>query len=84
LVSCATTDQWLFIISTQLIGFAIGGMCKHILVAPPSMIWPDDLVAAALFNTLQTQETLGARSYGGISRMRFFAYIFIGYYFYSQ
>ena len=48
------------------------------------MIWPDDLVAAALFNTLQTQETLGARSYGGISRMRFFAYIFIGYYFYSQ
>jgi OPT oligopeptide transporter protein len=70
--------------STQLIGFAIGGICKRILVAPPSMIWPDNLVIAALLNTLHTQETLGTRSHGGISCHRLFTYVFVGYYFYSQ
>ena len=84
LVSCATTDQWLLFMSTQLIGFAIGGICKRILVAPPSMIWPRNLVTAALLNALHAQETLGSRSHDGISRLRFFTYVFVGYYFYSQ
>ena len=70
--------------STQLIGFAIGGICKRILVAPPSMVWPDNLMAAALLNTLHAQETSGSRSRGGISRQHFFIYVFVGYYFYSQ
>jgi len=70
--------------STQLIGFSIGGICKRFLVAPPSMIWPDNLVTAALFNTLHSQETWGTRSHGGIPRVRFFTYVFVGYIFYSQ
>ena len=70
--------------STQLIGFSICGICKRILVAPASMIWPVNLPAAALFNTLHTQETMGTRGLGGISRERFFTYVFIGYFFYSQ
>ena len=48
------------------------------------MIWPYNLVIAALLNTLHTQETSGSRSHGGISRQRFFTYVFVGYYFYSQ
>jgi hypothetical protein len=48
------------------------------------MIWPNDLVGAALLNTLHTQETSGTRSHCGISRQRFFTYVFVGYYFYSQ
>jgi hypothetical protein len=47
------------------------------------MIWPNNPVAAALLNALHTQETPGSRSHGGISRQRFFAYVFVGYYFYS-
>jgi OPT oligopeptide transporter protein len=71
-------------VSTELIGFSICGICKPILVAPASMIWPASLPCAAIFNTLHTQETTGTRARGGISRVRFFAYIFIGYFFYSQ
>ncbi|KAI0250494.1 OPT oligopeptide transporter protein-domain-containing protein [Lactifluus subvellereus] len=75
--------QWLLVMSTQLIGFSISGIYKRILVAPPSMIWPENLSAAALFNTLHAQETTGTRGQHGISRDRFFTYIFIGYFFYN-
>ena len=70
--------------STQLIGFSICGICKRFLVDPPSMIWPANLVYTALFNTLHSQETSGTLGYGGISRGRFFTYVFIGYFCYSQ
>jgi hypothetical protein len=70
--------------STQLIGFSIGGICKRFVVAPPSMIWPENLLTAVLFNTLHGQETSGTQARGGISRLRFFYYVFIGYIFYSQ
>jgi hypothetical protein len=78
------TDQWLLVMSTQLIGFSIGGICKRFFVAPPSMIWPDSLLSAVLFNTLHGQETSGTQARGGTSRLRFFYYVFIGYIFYSQ
>ena len=70
--------------STQLIGFSIGGICKRFLVSPPSMIWPTNLVTAALFNTLHAQQTSGAKGRGGITRERFFCYVFVGYICYSQ
>jgi hypothetical protein len=70
--------------STQLIGFSIGGIFKRFVVATPSMIWPETLLPAVLFNTLHGQETLGTQARGGISRQRFFSYVFIGYIFYSQ
>jgi hypothetical protein len=72
--------------STQLIGFSIAGMFKRVVVAPASMIWPKTLLTAVLFNTLHGNETSAGtqtRS-GGISRLRFFSYIFIGYILYSQ
>ena len=69
--------------STQLIGFSMAGICKRFVVAPPSMIWPENLLTAVLFNTLHGQETLGTQARGGISRLRFFYYVFIGYIFYS-
>ncbi|KAI0051364.1 OPT oligopeptide transporter [Auriscalpium vulgare] len=75
--------QWMLVMSTQLIGFSIAGICKRFLVSPPSMIWPANLVTAALFNTLHAQETAGTKGSGGISRERFFAYVFFGYGFYQ-
>ncbi|KAN0135066.1 oligopeptide transporter [Lactarius tabidus] len=77
------TYQWLLVMSTQLIGFSIGGICKRFLVDPPSMIWPDTLVSTSLFNTIHSQETFGTQGLGGISRGRFFSYVFIGYFFYN-
>ena len=70
--------------STQLIGFSIAGIFKRVVVVPPSMIWPGNLLTAVLFNTLHGQETSGTQTFSGISRLRFFYYVFIGYIFYSQ
>jgi hypothetical protein len=70
--------------STQLIGYSITGIFKRFVVTPPSMIWPENLVTAVLFNTLHGQETSGTQGRGGISRLRFFSYVLIGYIFYSQ
>ncbi|TFY70179.1 hypothetical protein EVG20_g2824 [Dentipellis fragilis] len=67
--------QWLLVMSTQLIGFSLGGVVKRFLVSPPSMIWPANLVACALFNTLHSQQYPGFGQHG-ISRERFFLYGF--------
>ncbi|OCH85567.1 OPT oligopeptide transporter [Obba rivulosa] len=64
--------QWMVVMSTQLIGFSIGGICRRFLVQPPSMIWPANLVTCALFNTLHQQVYAGMGNRGGMSRERFF------------
>ncbi|EKM60690.1 uncharacterized protein PHACADRAFT_203846 [Phanerochaete carnosa HHB-10118-sp] len=64
--------QFMVIMSTQLIGFSIGGIAKRFLVSPPSMIWPSNLVYCALFNTLHAQWYVGFGKRGGLSRERFF------------
>ncbi|KAI0688500.1 OPT oligopeptide transporter [Cytidiella melzeri] len=69
--------QWLLVMSTQLIGFSIGGIARRFLVQPPSMIWPTNLVTCTLFNTLHSQQYAGIGNRGGISRERFFTYGFI-------
>ncbi|KAI0740140.1 OPT oligopeptide transporter [Earliella scabrosa] len=70
--------QWMMLMSTQLIGFSIGGIARRFLVAPPSMIWPTNLVTCALFNTLHSQQYAGIGNRGGISREWFFLYAFLG------
>ncbi|PPQ99373.1 hypothetical protein CVT24_009203 [Panaeolus cyanescens] len=69
--------QWMVVMSTQLIGFSIGGIARRFLVQPPSMIWPYNLVTCALFNTLHAQTYAGVGNRGGISRERFFFYAFL-------
>jgi hypothetical protein len=63
---------WMVVMSTQLIGFSIGGIMRRFLVSPPSMIWPSNLVLCALFNTLHSQNYTGVGTRGGLSRERFF------------
>ncbi|KAL0954158.1 hypothetical protein HGRIS_005294 [Hohenbuehelia grisea] len=70
--------QWMLVMSTQLIGFSIGGIARRFLVQPPSMIWPANLVTCALFNTLHSTNYAGVGSRGGMSRERFFFYCFLG------
>jgi OPT family small oligopeptide transporter len=69
--------QWFVVMSTQIIGFSIGGVARRFLVAPPSMIWPTNLVNCALFNTLHSQYYAGIGTRGGLSRERFFLYAFL-------
>lgn len=42
------------------------------------MIWPANLVNAALFSTLHSQVYAGIGNRGGLSRERFFTYCFVG------
>lgn len=70
--------QWMVVMSTQLIGFSIGGILRRFLVQPPSMIWPSTLVTCALFNTLHSQTYAGIGTRGGISREHFFFYAWMG------
>ncbi|KAI0827216.1 small oligopeptide transporter [Trametes gibbosa] len=69
--------QWMLVMSTQLIGFSVGGLARRLLVAPASMIWPNTLVFCALFNTLHSQNYAGIGMRSGLSRERFFTYAFI-------
>ncbi|PIL27253.1 transporter [Ganoderma sinense ZZ0214-1] len=69
--------QWMLVMSTQLIGFSVGGLARRLLVAPASMIWPNTLVVCALFNTLHSQSYAGIGRHDGLSRERFFAYAFV-------
>ncbi|KDQ52977.1 hypothetical protein JAAARDRAFT_137861, partial [Jaapia argillacea MUCL 33604] len=70
--------QWFVVMSTQLIGFSIGGVARRFLVAPPSMIWPSNLVDCALYNTLHSQQYAGIGKRGGISRERLFLFALLG------
>ncbi|KAJ8472485.1 hypothetical protein ONZ45_g16631 [Pleurotus djamor] len=88
--SAYAANQWMLTMSTQLIGFSIGGIGRRFLVQPPSMIWPSNLVTCTLFNTLHSQVYAGVGLRGGMSREKFFFiffaasacwYIFPGYLF---
>ena len=61
--------QILLAISSQVVGFALGGILRQFVVWPASMIWPGALVNAALFNTFHNRHSKTDRH---ISRERFF------------
>lgn len=63
------------VLATQLTGFGLAGLCRRFLVWPASMVWPQNLVACALMNTLHAEED---EESGGISRYRFFLYLLGG------
>ena len=67
--------QLLLVVSTQMIGFSLAGVCRRFLVWPSSMIWPATLVNTALFNTLHS--TYGRSEKGYMSRERFFFIAFL-------
>jgi hypothetical protein len=48
------------------------------------MIWPAALVSCALFNTLHSEQYAGIGRLGGLSRERFFAYVFTGAFFWCM
>jgi OPT family oligopeptide transporter len=67
-----------FVLATQLTGFGLAGLCRRFLVLPASMVWPQNLVACTLLNTLHAEDDEGN---GGISRFRYFKYVITGAFF---
>lgn len=71
----------LLLLSTQLIGFSIAGLCRRFVVWPASMIWPMNLVVCTTLNTLHAEHE---EHKGSMSRFRFMTICGIGafaYYF---
>ncbi|KAH9949501.1 oligopeptide transporter [Amylocystis lapponica] len=63
------------VLSTQLTGFGLAGLCRRFLVWPASMIWPQNLVTCTFMNTLHAEEDADR---GGISRYKYFTYVGAG------
>ena len=57
------------VLGTQLTGFGLAGICRRFLVWPASMVWPQNLVACTLLNTLHAEEEENS---GGITRYKYF------------
>ena len=68
----------MLILTTQLTGFSLAGLCRRYLVWPASMVWPQNLIVCTLLNTLHAEEE---EARGGISRFRFFCYAGVGAFF---
>ncbi|KAF8130487.1 OPT oligopeptide transporter protein-domain-containing protein, partial [Mycena galopus ATCC 62051] len=66
------------VLVTQLTGFGLAGMCHRFLVWPASMVWPQNLVARTLLNTLHAEDD---ESDGGMSRYRYFLLVATGSFF---
>ncbi|BGP43973.1 hypothetical protein JCM10450v2_008189 [Rhodotorula kratochvilovae] len=65
----------LLILTTQMIGFGAGGLCRRFVVWPAAMVWPQNLVFCTLLNTLHAESEDEEK---GPSRFRFFLYVLAG------
>ncbi|KAJ7776309.1 OPT oligopeptide transporter protein-domain-containing protein [Mycena metata] len=75
-------DYWfalVLVLATQLTGFGLAGICRRFLVWPASMVWPQNLVACTLLNTLHAEDDQGA---GGMTRYRYFVLVTLGSFFF--
>lgn len=75
-------DFWfelVLVLATQVTGFGLAGLCRRFLVWPASMVWPQNLVACTLLNTLHAEEEEEGQ---GISRFRYFMWVFVSVFFF--
>ncbi|EST05900.1 Oligopeptide transporter, OPT superfamily [Kalmanozyma brasiliensis GHG001] len=80
---------FLSISATQLIGLALTGFVRQVLVEPASMVWPQNLAVSTVLNTLHADEdSIPRRGQRQMSRLAFFnlvslvafvVYLFPGY-----
>ncbi|KAM0787028.1 hypothetical protein ACM66B_006294 [Microbotryomycetes sp. NB124-2] len=68
----------LLLVSSQLIGFGVAGLCRRFLVWPAAMIWPQNLVYCTLLNTLHAEAEDFEEEGRGLSRTRFFMWVLGG------
>lgn len=79
------------VLATQLTGFGLAGLCRRFLVWPASMVWPQNLVACTLLNTLHAEDeddgigmslASGGGSGKGMTRYRFFMIVMVATFFF--
>ncbi|KIJ34648.1 hypothetical protein M422DRAFT_61375 [Sphaerobolus stellatus SS14] len=69
-IKLGTGFNLVLILATQLTGFGLAGLARRFLVWPANMIWPQNLVACSLLNTLHAEQEFTEDR--RITRYRFF------------
>ena len=73
-----THDAWfelLLVLSRDLTGIALAGLCRGFTVKAASMVWPQNLIVCTLLNALHAEEETETRE---MSRLKFFLCVVIG------
>lgn len=67
--------SFLYLLTTQMLGFGFAGLARRWLVYPGALIWPSSLSSTVLFRALHEQKQDNSPANGWtITRYRFFAY----------
>lgn len=70
--------QILLVWTTQSLGYGLAGVTRRFLVDPPAMIWPQNLLSIAMFETLHSSRFEHTVANGWkISRYYFFLLVFL-------
>ncbi|KXG47533.1 Oligopeptide transporter OPT superfamily [Penicillium griseofulvum] len=67
--------SFLYLLTTQMIGFGLTGLARRWIVYPAALVWPTSLSSTVLFRALHEPESRTPANGWTISRYRFFAYI---------
>ncbi|KAJ6015690.1 hypothetical protein N7540_010281 [Penicillium herquei] len=72
--------QLLFALSSQIVGIALAGIFRRLLVWPAAMIWPTQFANTTLFYALHDKSGSDPSQTNGwtISRYRYFLYVMLG------
>lgn len=65
--------SFLFLLSTQMIGFGLAGMARRWLVYPAALIWPSSLASTVLFRALHEPQDDSPANGWTITRYKFFS-----------
>ncbi|KIO28914.1 hypothetical protein M407DRAFT_229195 [Tulasnella calospora MUT 4182] len=74
--STGLTFNFLIVLSTQILGFGLVGLCDHLLVWPASAIWPTELAMCATLNALHAGDDAYS-NHKGPREITFFATVVV-------
>ncbi|CAG8215240.1 unnamed protein product [Penicillium olsonii] len=67
--------SFLYLLTTQMIGFGLTGLARRWIVYPAALVWPTSLSSTVLFRALHEPESRLPANGWTITRYRFFAYV---------
>ncbi|GAA5888550.1 hypothetical protein JCM6882_008993 [Rhodosporidiobolus microsporus] len=69
---------FLFLLTTQMLGFGLAGMARRWIVYPGAMIWPSALASTVLFRSLHEKQDHSPANGWTMTRYRFFVFFTAG------
>ncbi|TYJ55061.1 OPT family small oligopeptide transporter [Cryptococcus floricola] len=70
--------SFLYLLTSQSLGFGLAGLSRRWLVYPAALIWPTSLASTVLFRALHEPQDHSPANGWTITRYRFFSYLTIG------